>query len=60
MNEQTENNGQEQPNTEELEMWRNAMIKEFKETQGRLSAMRKEALKKMLNNEMSPDLRNRI
>jgi hypothetical protein len=60
MNEQTENNGQEQPNTEEFEMWRDAMIKEFKETQDRLSAMRKEAFKKMSNNEMSPDLRNRI
>jgi hypothetical protein len=60
MNEQTENNEQEQPNSSEFEIWRDAMIKEFKETQDRLSAMRKDTLEKLSNNEVPLDLHNRL
>lgn len=60
MNEQTENNEQEQPNAAEFEIWRDAMIKEFKETQDRLSAMRKDTLEKLSKNEVPLDLHNRL
>lgn len=60
MNEQTESSEQEQSNAAEFEMWRDAMIKEFKATQDRLSAMRKESLKKMSDNEVPLDLYNRL